>query len=111
MEAEEGTWCCAASNAQGCFGSFYPGRSIRTSIKGCPSMEEQLREKGLSIRRLNRARMKKKATAVVSKWGCEVDAGGVGRLADNLAACSCYMCGNPRKWFKKKTVQELKSDM
>lgn len=28
--------------------------------------------------------------------------------ADHLASCSCYMCGNPRKYFGDLTVQELK---
>ncbi len=22
------------------------------------------------------------------------------------AVCSCWMCGNPRKWFKQPTIQE-----
>lgn len=25
---------------------------------------------------------------------------------DNSTTCSCYMCGNPRKYFKEKTRQE-----
>jgi hypothetical protein len=32
----------------------------------------------------------------------------VGKLARTRTPCSCRMCGNPRKWFKQKTVQELK---
>jgi len=28
--------------------------------------------------------------------------------ADHLAICSCAMCGNPRKYFGKKTIQERK---
>lgn len=28
------------------------------------------------------------------------------RLANHLKACSCWMCGNPRKFFKDKTIQE-----
>jgi hypothetical protein len=27
-------------------------------------------------------------------------------LADNLQFCSCYMCGNPRKKWKEKTIKE-----
>lgn len=23
--------------------------------------------------------------------------------------CSCFMCGNPRKWFGEKTVQERRA--
>ena len=25
--------------------------------------------------------------------------------------CSCYACGNPRKWWKQKTRQELKFEI
>lgn len=28
------------------------------------------------------------------------------RHADNLKSCSCWMCGNPRRWLKKPTIQE-----
>jgi hypothetical protein len=27
-------------------------------------------------------------------------------LADNLQFCSCYMCGNPRRRWKEKTLKE-----
>jgi hypothetical protein len=33
------------------------------------------------------------------------------KTADYLQSCSCPMCGNPRKWFQEKTIQELKSDL
>jgi hypothetical protein len=26
--------------------------------------------------------------------------------ADNLASCSCHMCGNPRKYWNEPTIQE-----
>ena len=26
--------------------------------------------------------------------------------AETPAACSCWMCGNPRKWFGQRTIQE-----
>ena len=29
-------------------------------------------------------------------------------LADNLQFCSCYMCGNPRKWWKEQSFKEKK---
>jgi len=31
-------------------------------------------------------------------------------LADHMALCSCHMCGNPRKHFNEKTMQEKKAD-
>ena len=52
-----------------------------------------------AIRRSHRQRMKLKA-AKLYPGQCS------GRFADNLTACSCYMCGNRRKWFKEKTIKE-----
>ena len=31
--------------------------------------------------------------------------------ANHLAACSCWACGNPRKWQKERTFQEYRSDL
>lgn len=31
------------------------------------------------------------------------------KLANHLAACSCAMCGNPRKYFKEETRAEYKA--
>lgn len=36
----------------------------------------------------------------------------VGRaIAVHDADCSCAMCGNPRKYFNAKTMQEMKQDV
>nr|WP_222532555.1 hypothetical protein [Azospirillum sp. 412522] len=32
-------------------------------------------------------------------------------LADNLASCSCWMCGNPRRWLGEVTMQERRQDV
>lgn len=32
------------------------------------------------------------------------------RMAENRHPCSCHMCGNPRKHFKQKTLQEKRMD-
>lgn len=29
-------------------------------------------------------------------------------IAERLASCSCFMCGNPRKWFNTPTFAEVK---
>jgi len=29
-------------------------------------------------------------------------------MAETPKSCSCYMCGNPRKWFQEQTIQEQK---
>lgn len=34
----------------------------------------------------------------------------IGIIANTAAICSCSMCGNPRKHFRRKTLREL-SDM
>ena len=33
----------------------------------------------------------------------------VRRSTETRAACSCPMCGNPRKWFDRKTLQERRA--
>jgi hypothetical protein len=33
------------------------------------------------------------------------------KLANHLASCSCWMCGNPRKYWGEKTMQEIKADL
>lgn len=34
----------------------------------------------------------------------------IGHLAHSPAMCSCHMCGNPRKYFNEKTMQERRQD-
>jgi hypothetical protein len=34
----------------------------------------------------------------------------VGVYAHTPALCSCYMCGNPRKWWDQKTIHEKKME-
>lgn len=52
-----------------------------------------------ALRRAHKARMTKKAHKVYGKHYHP-------KLVDNLANCSCTMCGNPRKWFGELTIQE-----
>jgi hypothetical protein len=33
------------------------------------------------------------------------------KRADYLKTCSCSMCGNPRKYFKDLTIQEIKANL
>ena len=33
------------------------------------------------------------------------------QVAENRKPCSCYMCGNARKMWKQKTMQEKKMDI
>ncbi|MDQ3749380.1 MAG: hypothetical protein M3367_10275 [Acidobacteriota bacterium] len=34
----------------------------------------------------------------------------VGKLARTRQSCSCFMCGNPRKYFNEKTVGERRQE-
>lgn len=50
-------------------------------------------------------------------WGRRADRGTapltttqLGILASTPAVCSCWMCGNPRKWLNEKSFQERKLD-
>tara|TARA_Y100000034_G_scaffold43022_1_gene52563 strand:- start:43 stop:267 length:225 start_codon:yes stop_codon:yes gene_type:complete len=58
-------------------------------------------------RRFHKQRMRSHAKKVFyfldKKW--------ILRMADNLCMCSQYCCGNPRKWFKEKTRQEMKANV
>lgn len=34
-----------------------------------------------------------------------------GMVVDTPTRCSCWMCGNPRRYFLEKTMQERRQDM
>lgn len=55
-----------------------------------------------ALRRHHLNRMKAKASKVY--WWHEPER--AAKWANHLAACSCYMCGNPRKWWNESTMQE-----
>lgn len=58
-------------------------------------------------RRHHLKRMKSKAKSVY--WYNEPDKAIT--LANHLASCSCSRCGNPRKYYKEKTIQEKKFEI
>lgn len=53
-------------------------------------------------RRQMSRRMKRKAIALYH------DVPRAYRYADHLTVCSCAMCGNPRRYFNSRTLQELR---
>lgn len=66
-------------------------------------------------RRADKARMKARARRAYERlWRRPGDAPdwydpkSHEKLADHMAACSCWACGNPRKYFKERTLQEQK---
>lgn len=54
-------------------------------------------------RRRDLARMKAKARRI------RPDQPRAAWRADYLAVCSCWMCGNPRRWWRELTMQERRS--
>jgi len=58
-------------------------------------MQEQKRERRIR----DKLRMKAKCAKLYPRDPKRRD-------ADNLAVCSCWMCGNPRKFFAEETMQE-----
>ena len=64
-------------------------------------------------RRKHKQRMKKKALKIVRIEGWtdeEYIAHRVRKLAETRTPCSCVMCGNPRKLWGQKTIQELRHE-
>lgn len=57
-----------------------------------------MRDRG--IRRAAKARMKVRAKKLYPTNRIPE------KLADHLAVCSCWMCGNPRKYFRQDTLKE-----
>lgn len=61
-------------------------------------------------------RMAKRARRIADKLRMKAKARRVyphdekARNADHLKECSCFMCGNPRKWWKEKTIAENMAD-
>lgn len=66
--------------------------------------QEQKRERRIR----DKQRMKAKARMVARvSWGYADPARAV-KHADYLAVCSCDQCGNPRRHFGRRTLQETK---
>jgi len=69
-------------------------------------METESWEKIRAIRRRHRERMilRRKSRVDMGRWHVK----SLGYLAKNNTVCSCWMCGNPKKYFGEVTVQERK---
>jgi hypothetical protein len=44
-------------------------------------------------------------------WGRDIrqDAKALGKVIDTPTPCSCWMCGNPRRYFNEATLQERRA--
>jgi rubredoxin len=64
-----------------------------------------------SLRRFHTARLKKTRKAYwghAKPYGDPMNAAQLGKVTQYPAVCSCPMCGNDRKHFNKRTIQELR---
>ena len=59
--------------------------------------------KGIAYRRAQKQRLKKLRH---KWWGRELSSGELERVVVTPTPCSCWMCGNPRRYFGEGTVQE-----
>lgn len=60
----------------------------------------------LHLKRIHHARRLKEKRKHYSKNKGILSDRAVGTLFHSPARCSCFMCGNPRKYFGERTVQE-----
>jgi hypothetical protein len=69
--------------------------------------------RSLAYRRHHRERIKAKRIRQFRKYGKELveDPKSLGKLIRTPKPCSCAMCGNPRKHFGEKTLQEKKQKL
>lgn len=65
-----------------------------------------------AIRRHHSTRLKRKRSnyITVTGFGDNIDIR-IRKAVDTPTPCSCHMCGNPRKYFDEKTIQEKKFDL
>ena len=72
-----------------------------------------------ALRRHHKARMKRRAKRLYERIfrGVDIERYGNKELehyGDNISVCSCWMCGNPRRFFtgdEKITMQERKENV
>ncbi|MCY4614657.1 MAG: hypothetical protein OXB94_13695 [Nitrospira sp.] len=80
------------------------------TLEHAPEIQKKLeigkivRSSKRALRRLQKARIKAKARRIYPHDG-------QAKSADHLAVCSCWMCGNPRKWYGEPTIQERKAPL
>jgi len=66
--------------------------------------------RGRALRRHHEQRMKRRVAHYYSGYAAG-NPRGTGRLAHTRVPCSCWMCGNPRRWRRDLTLQEIRELM
>lgn len=64
-----------------------------------------------ALRRMHSARIKRKVVSYYDGWARTSDFPGriLGLLVATRTPCSCWMCGNPRRYMHEATMQELRA--
>ncbi len=63
-----------------------------------------------ALRRHHYERLKAARSHYFSGRSAPLSPSALGKVADTPCLCSCFMCGNPRKWHGELSFQELKAD-
>jgi hypothetical protein len=66
--------------------------------------QSELRKRAIRRHHRNRIILKRYEKVKMGHWHVK----NPGYLAKNNTVCSCWMCGNPRKYFEELTVQQRK---
>jgi hypothetical protein len=61
-----------------------------------------------AFRRHHDERIKRRVARYYSGYAAG-DPRATGRLAHTRTPCSCWMCGNPRRWRHEPTLQEIRA--
>ena len=64
--------------------------------------------KSRALRRHHQERMKQRVASYYGGYA-RGDARHVGKIARTRQGCSCWMCGNPRRYFGEPTLQERRA--
>jgi hypothetical protein len=73
-------------------------------------LDRETERRAHSERREHKARLQRRAAWIwLRVWGNQPWPEWAQANGDNRKPCSCYMCGNPRKWYGSVTFQEQRA--
>lgn len=65
-----------------------------------------MKDHSRALRRHHAERLKKKRQFYFYSWPDKLSPARLGKVVNTPAPCSCHLCGNPRKYFDERSVQE-----
>ncbi len=63
--------------------------------------------RGRAFRRCTADRSKRQAQSILVAWGKPTTPRNLGLVGSTRRPCSCWMCGNPRRYYGEPTRQEV----